>query len=79
MQDEARQTVSFGRDIRPLFTETDREEMLWAFDLYSPDDVREHSATILDRLQLGDMPCDNRWPERRVELFERWIHAGMPD
>ncbi len=35
-------TLSFERDIRPLFRERDRESMKRHFDLWSVDDVRAH-------------------------------------
>ena len=48
--------VSFERDIRPLFRPDDAEAMLWAFDLRSYEDVREHAETIYERLADGSMP-----------------------
>lgn len=69
---------SFERDIRPLFRELDREEMDYIFDLWSYDDVRAHAENILDRLSDGSMPCDGEWPEEQIDLFRRWIDAGMP-
>ena len=70
--------VSFERDIRPLFRPDDAEAMLWAFDLRSYEDVREHAETIYERLADGSMPCDKSWPDERVERFRGWIDAGMP-
>ena len=69
---------SFARDIRPLFRETDRESMQFAFDLWSYDDVRTYAQDILERLTDGSMPCDGEWPEDQVALFRRWIEAVMP-
>lgn len=71
-------TPGFERDIRPLFREIDREEMDYIFDLWSYDDVRAHAENILDRLADGTMPCDGEWPEEQIDLFRRWIDAGMP-
>jgi hypothetical protein len=71
-------TPSFERDIRPLFRELDKEEMDYIFDLWSYDDVRAHAENILDRLADGSMPCDGEWPEEQIDLFRRWIDAGMP-
>lgn len=68
----------FARDIRPLFRETDRESMQFAFDLWSYDDVRTHAQDILERLTDGSMPCDGEWSEDQVALFRRWIEAAMP-
>jgi hypothetical protein len=70
--------VSFERDIRPLFRAEDIEEMSWAFDLSSYDDVREHADEIYTRLADGTMPCDAAWPAENVERFRQWIDASMP-
>jgi hypothetical protein len=70
--------MTFNRDIRPLFRDHDVEEMSWAFDLSSYDDVREHAEAIHERLSEGTMPCDAPWPEEHVEQFRRWIDDGMP-
>ena len=71
-------TPSFARDIQPLFRESDREAMEFAFDLWDYDDVRTHAQDILERLTDGTMPCDEEWPEEQVALFRRWVEAGMP-
>jgi hypothetical protein len=75
-----REQLSFERDVRPLFRERDRGAMLGVakFDLWARDDVAEHSQAILQRLENGSMPCDQAWPDERVALFRRWVHAGMP-
>jgi hypothetical protein len=70
--------VSFDTDIRPLFRERDRTSMLYAFDLWSHADVREHADAILERLEEGTMPCDGPWPEDRVETFRAWMEEGTP-
>lgn len=69
---------SFETDIKPLFREHDREEMEFAFDLWSLEDVKEHASEILARLERGDMPCDGAWPAERIEVFRRWMEEGMP-
>ncbi len=71
-------TPSFARDIQPLFRESDREAMEFAFDLWDFDDVRTNAQDILERLTDGTMPCDGEWPEEQLTLFRRWIEAGMP-
>ena len=73
------EAVSFGAHIRPLFRERDRQSMSFAFDLGSVDDVRAHSAGILQRLRDGSMPCDGAWPEDRVAVFQRWTESGQQD
>jgi hypothetical protein len=69
--------VTFEAQIKPLFRERDRRSMLFAFDLWSYDDVSQHGARILARLRSGTMPCDGPWSEEQVETFQRWIDAGM--
>jgi hypothetical protein len=69
---------SFARDIRPLFRESDRESMDFAFDLWDYHDASAHAEDILERLTEGTMPCDGEWPEEQVARFRRWVEAGMP-
>ena len=71
--------VSYETDIKPLFRERDRSSMLFAFDLWSYDDVSRNSSAIVGRLRSGTMPCDGAWPESQVDTFQRWIDAGRPD
>jgi hypothetical protein len=52
--------------------------MLSHFDLWAYDDVSEHAAAILERLEEGTMPCDGAWPEDRVDLLRRWVAQGTP-
>jgi hypothetical protein len=70
--------VSYEADIRPLFRERDRGSMLYAFDLWSHADVKEHADAILERLEEGTMPCDGAWPADQVETFRAWVAEGMP-
>ena len=69
-------SLHYEADIRPLFRESDRQSMTWAFDLWSHDDVSEHADAILGRLRSGTMPCDGPWPSDQVDLFDRWIRDG---
>jgi len=71
-------TPSFARDIQPLFRESDRESMQFAFDLWDYQDVRANAEDILEQLSDGSMPCDSEWPEEHITLFRSWIEAGMP-
>jgi CDGSH-type Zn-finger protein/truncated hemoglobin YjbI len=71
------QQVSFAAHIKPLFRESDRKSMSFAFDLWSAVDVRGHATDILKRLQDGSMPCDGAWPAARIEVFQRWTETGM--
>ena len=76
--DSERDGLSFERDVKPLFRERDRGSMLQAFDLWHRDDVADNAAAILKRLDDGSMPCDGAWPPERVDVFRRWVDAGMP-
>jgi hypothetical protein len=75
----AGQPVSFAQHIKPLFRETDRASMTFAFDLWDVDDVRENADAILGRLRQGTMPCDGGWSSDKVELFGRWVASGKND
>jgi len=70
--------VSFESDIRPLFRPEDADSMSWAFDLGSYEDVKEHAEVIYERVAEGSMPCDEPWPDERVQRFRDWIDADMP-
>jgi hypothetical protein len=76
--------TSFGRDIRPLFTQRDIQAMSKAFNLASYDEVKKHAAAIYDRIQgIGGavMPPprgEGPWPQKNIELFGRWIAEGYP-
>jgi hypothetical protein len=69
---------SFERDIKPLFRESDRDSMLESFDLWSYDDVKANADAIRGRVEDGSMPCDEAWPEERVQAFTTWMEAGTP-
>jgi hypothetical protein len=69
-------TLSFERDIKPLFREKDRTSMSRAFDLWSATDVAAHGDAILARLQDGSMPCDGAWPAGNVDTFATWLSEG---
>jgi hypothetical protein len=69
-------TLSFERDIKPLFRDSDRAAMRKAFDLWSATDVAAHGDAIAARLRDGSMPCDGPWPAERVAAFINWLDAG---
>jgi CDGSH-type Zn-finger protein/truncated hemoglobin YjbI len=71
--------VNFTQHIKPLFRKMDRESMKFAFDLWSHGDVSAHATEILKRLESGTMPCDGAWPKEKVDLFRRWLEAGMAE
>jgi hypothetical protein len=68
----------FARDIRPLFRESDRDAMMFAFDLWDYNDVCTNAQDILERLADGSMPSDGEWPDQQITQFRRWIEVGMP-
>jgi truncated hemoglobin YjbI len=71
--------VSFEAHIKPLFRERDRKSMMFAFDLWDYDDVREHAVDIVARIEDGSMPCDGQWSEEQTALIDRWVNSGMPE
>jgi hypothetical protein len=71
-------TLSFERDIKPLFRAKDREAMLQAFDLFKYEDVVARADAILGSLRAGRMPCDGAWPAGQLDTLQRWIDAGKP-
>ena len=71
-------SISYKRDIRPLFRESDKESMVFAFDLWDYNDVCTYAQEILERLADGSMPCDGEWPKEQITQFRHWIEAGMP-
>ncbi len=72
------ETLGYEGDIKPLFRESDRKRMEFAFDLWSYEDVKDNAQLILERLSDGDMPCDGAWPDTQVDLFKRWVESGTP-
>jgi hypothetical protein len=70
--------MTFEKDIKPLFRESDRVEMRWALDLWSYEDVKANSREVLERVKSGEMPCDDPWSKVMIERFGAWIDAGMP-
>lgn len=69
---------SFADDIRPLFRESDRDAMAFAFDLWDYQDVCTYAQDILERLADGTMPCDKEWPDEQIDQFRHWTEVGMP-
>ncbi len=74
---------SYAEDIKPLFTQMDRDHMVTAggFDLWKFDDVKARAARIHATLQAGTMPPKGTEPEapwsaEKVALFREWIDGG---
>jgi hypothetical protein len=70
------ESPSFESDIKPLFRESDRSAMSFAFDLWSYDDVSANATAILGKLKSGSMPCDAPWDAGRVDTFAHWVDTG---
>lgn len=75
---DAGEAIYFDPHIKSLFRQRDRDAMEWAFDLWVYDDVVAHSNKIMTRTGDGTMPPDAPWPENYVDVFRRWVEAGMP-
>lgn len=78
----AEKTVSFENDIKPLFTDTDRNHMSFLFDLSSYDDVKNNADDIFDAVSKGRMPPlpprDNGpWSQDKIDKFKAWIDGGF--
>jgi hypothetical protein len=71
-------TLSFARDIKPLFREKDRDSMRRAFDLFDYTDVANHADAIAGAVRSGKMPCDGAWPAAQVQTLQHWIDLGKP-
>ena len=67
---------SFDNDIKPLFRESDRSATLSRFDLWAFDDVRNNADAILASVSAGAMPCDGKWPDEKVRLFQHCVASG---
>jgi hypothetical protein len=65
-------------EIQALFRDDDVRAMSWAFNLHDYREVRENAELIYDRIADGSMPCDEPWPDDRLQLLRSWIDAGMP-
>jgi hypothetical protein len=76
--------TSFRVDIRPLFRDSDVEEMRdqpdFPLDLNSYDDVKANAGPIDFALKWqgrSRMPCDAKWPDPWIALFQEWEVEGM--
>ena len=75
-------SLSFAKDIRPLFTDTDVDHMEFAMNLSDRDDVAKHADAILSAVKSGTMPPARsggvRWTDEMCDSFERWVEQGCP-
>lgn len=77
--------TSFEKDVKPLFSSTQRDCMLGMppnkrFDLYVYDDVKRKCGKIISRLKDGTMPADDTapWPPERIAIIENWKAQRFP-
>jgi len=72
-------SLSFAKDIRPLFRDQDIASMqrVANFNLSDYQDVRKRASDIYERLAQGSMPCDGAWSEENVAKFKQWIDDGI--
>lgn len=76
-------SLSFARDVRPMFTETDIEHMQgFGMNLGNKDDVTEHADAIYAAVSDGSMPPDysgeEPWTQEMCQRFKRWQEQGCP-
>lgn len=71
-------SLSFEKDIKPMFTKEDREAMLFTFDLWNHEDIVREISRIKPRvLDDRDMPPPAGWPEEWIQKFRQWCDEGM--
>jgi hypothetical protein len=80
MPDDA---LSFEKDIRPMFTDTDVEHMKpLGIDLSDRAAVEENAEAIYGTVSEGTMPPrssgETRWSPEMCERFKRWMSQGCP-
>ena len=76
-------TLSFAKDIRPLFTDLDVAHMKpLGIDLSSSDDVAANADAIYETVNTGSMPPANsgesRWTQDSCARFKAWQTQGCP-
>ena len=72
-------TPVFELHILPMIRATDREHMLFAFDMWDYDQLVLHAEEFADRASV-DMPpvaSGGPWPDEWVALFRRWMATGF--
>ncbi len=72
----------FAADIKPLFTQLDRDHMLKKFDLFMYDDVKTFATEIYQTLKNQTMPPKGSepqapWPDEDVARFKAWMDGGF--
>jgi twitching motility protein PilT len=73
----SRNGLSFERDIKPMFSEDQRMQMKWAFDLWDYDNVKENISDILKRIEGGEVPFEDGWPKEQLAVIRSWMREGL--
>lgn len=76
-------TLSFAKDIRPMFSDLDVEHMKpFGMDLSNRDDVMNNAAAIYADVSTGRMPPrssgEEPWTVAMCERFKAWQSQGCP-
>lgn len=76
------QTISFARDIRPMFRQVDLEHMSSMgvlLDDYTFMSQRSHAEKVLAVLKDKKMPPGGPfWEQKQLDILASWIDAGCP-
>ena len=70
--------LSFARDIRLLFRDSDVEAMRYVFDLGRYEDVKANAEGIYERVADGSMPCDEACRPTKSPAFVSGSTKGVP-
>jgi hypothetical protein len=74
--------LSFGKDIRPLFTTMDVDHMASTMNLADRDSVYQHADAIYRAVSEGAMPpptsSEPRWTPEMCATFDAWRKQGGP-
>jgi uncharacterized membrane protein len=74
--------LSFAKDIRPMFTDTDVAHMQpFGVDLSTLDGVKAHAEAIYTTVSDGSMPppgTGETWTPDMCERFKQWREQGCP-
>lgn len=71
--------ISYQSDIKPMFSQLDRDHMLKWFDLWNYGDVKAHADAIHGMVASGKMPppgVEPRWSADKVQTFKQWVQDG---
>jgi len=75
-------SLSFEKDVRPMFTEVDIDHMKHAgMDLSNYEDVKRHAGAIYAVVSAGTMPppgTGERWSVQMCDRFKQWQAQGCP-